>query len=680
MPGRNEGAPLPRRLLEFWRRRPAAGRGILLGVAVVVPAGLLIFLVVLLSLPSVTGLEELRSIQSVQLYDENDEPIPGSLRGQRIFIPLAKIPKTLRDAVIAVEDARFYSHFGVDPTGVARAIYQNLRHGRIVEGGSTITQQLARVLFLTSDRRLDRKISELVLALELEHRYSKDQILEMYLNRVYFGHGAYGVEAAAKTYFGKPVTELSLSEAALLAGIPRAPGLYSPFNYPDLALRRRTHVLNRMVETGVLKPAVAQWAETAGLRLVPPDRRTTGLYFVEFVREMLIEKYGEDMVFRGGLQVHTTLSPRLQRLAEQALLQGLKNLESRTLPVPASKRGIPSGAPEGAILTIEPGTGYIKAMVGGADFFRSEFNRAVTAKRQPGSAFKPFVYLAALEAGLTPATWIEDSPVSYKIGQNGKPWRPANYGGKYNGAITLQQGLEESVNVATVKLQEKIGIQRTIGLAHRLGIRSPLHEDLSLALGTSDLSLLELTGAYAALANQGVWISPTPIRYITDAQGKLLEMYVPQLQRAISRELAYVITHMLMGVVERGTGKTAKALGRPIAGKTGTTNDYSNAWFIGYTPSLVTGVWVGYDQPRSLGKEETGARAALPIWIRYMGKALANTPDENFPVPEGVVSVPVDLNASGTCARPVEMAFLQGTEPSNTCGDFLGVLRRLFHF
>lgn len=650
----------------------------LLGALGVGVSALWAFAVFPRSLPSVTELETIQPIQGSKLYDENDEPITEFQVERRIFISLAQIPKTLKDAVLAVEDSRFYSHFGVDPMGIARAIYQNFRHGRIVEGGSTITQQLAKVLFLTPDKSLDRKLKEAFLALQLERRYPKDRILEMYLNQVYFGHGAYGVEAAARTYFGKSVTELSVPESSLLAGLPRAPTSYSPFNHPDAARRRRTHVLNRMVEVGAIKPPEIRAAMAADLGLLPPERRrTTGQYFVEYVRGLLAEKYGEDMVFKGGLNVYTTLSSTMQVQAEQALREGLKTLGSRSVVASAKGRGrTDREQPEGAVVTIEPQTGYIKTMVGGSDFFRSEFNRAVQAKRQPGSAFKPFVYIAALEAGLTAATRIEDSPVSYPVGQDGKPWEPENYDGKFRGPTTLQQGLEESVNVVAVKLQEQIGLRRTIAVARRLGIQSPLYENLTLALGSSDLSLLELTSAFGALANQGLWVAPMPIRYVTDSQGKLLEENIPQGKEALSPELAYLITHMLKGVVERGTGVGAKVLRRPLAAKTGTTNDFSNAWFVGYTPMLVTGVWVGYDRPRSLGTDETGARVAVPIWVSYMSKLLVNMPVEDFPVPEGVVLVPVDLSPAGTCVRPVVMAFIRGTEPYLTCGPPVGAPER----
>src|SRR5574341_270038 len=607
----------------------AIGGLTLLTVSAVGVAALWAFTILPRSLPSVTALETLQPIQGTKIYDDNDEPLTELHVARRIFVPLAQIPQSLRDAVIATEDRRFYSHWGIDPIGIARAVVQNYRRGRIVEGGSTITQQLTKVLFLTPDKSLERKFKEAVLALELERRYPKDRILEMYLNQVYFGHGAYGVEAAARTYFGKSVSELNVREAALLAGLPRAPSSYSPFEHGEAAKRRRDLVLRRLVEYGALKDNAAKRLATSDLGLIPPERRrTTGQYFLDHVQQTLEAKYGADLVFKGGLNVYTTLSPSMQLAAEQALRDGLKALETRSSKARAGEH------PEGAVVTIEPQTGYVKAMVGGYDFFRSEFNRAVQAKRQPGSAFKPFIYVAALEAGLTPATRIDDAPVSYAVGPNGNPWKPENYDRKFRGSTTLQQAVEESVNVVTVKLQERVGIDRTVQVARRLGITSPLEMNLSLALGASDLSLLEITSAYSAFANRGVWMPPVTIRYVTDAQG---------------------------------TGQIAKALGRPVAAKTGTTNDYSNAWFIGFTPRLATGVWVGYDRPRSLGRDETGSRVAAPIWVAYMGRVLGGSAKDEFPMPDRVVTLLVDEDASGECVRPVPMAFLKGTAPAVSC-------------
>lgn len=648
-----------------WLRYTLVGLGLLtLFVAALVGVGALwAFTVVPRTLPSVTALENFEPLAGTKVYDENDELITELHMERRIFVPLAQIPPVLRDAVIATEDKRFYSHWGIDPVGIGRAIFQNYRRGRIVEGGSTVTQQLAKVLFLTPDRSLERKLKEAILAVEIERRYPKDRILEMYLNQVYFGHGAYGVEAAARTYFGKSVSEVTVKEAALLAGLPRAPSTYAPFEHPDAAKRRREVVLRRMVEFGTVREPDAKRLARSDLGLVPPERRrTTGQYFLEYVEQTLEAAYGADMVFKGGLHVYTTLNRSMQLSAEQVLRDGLKTLEARTV------KARPGEHPEGAIVTIEPQTGYVRAMVGGFDFMRSEFNRAVQARRQPGSAFKPFVFVAALEAGFTAASRMEDAPVSYPVGPGGQPWKPENYDRKYRGSTTLQQAIEESVNVVTVRLQERVGVNRTVQVARRLGIASPLAPNLSLALGSSDLSLLELTSAYGAFANQGVWVAPTVIRHVIDAQGKLLDEHAPQGKEAVSPEMAYVITHMLRGVVERGTGSAARSLGRPIAAKTGTTNDYSNAWFIGYTPRLATGVWVGYDRPRSLGREETGGRLAAPIWTAYMGRILGDSPKEDFPVPDRVVILPIDMDPSNECVRVVPMAFVRGTEPGATCG------------
>jgi len=626
------------------------------------------------SLPSVSQLESFEPSVGSKIYDENDEQITEFHVERRIFVSLSQMPPTLKEAVLATEDARFYSHFGVDPIGIARAIYQNFRRGRIVEGGSTITQQLAKVLFLTPDRSLDRKLKEAVLAVELERRYSKDRILEMYLNQIYFGHGAFGVEAAARTFFGKGVSELTPAECVLLAGLPKAPSTYSPFDHSEASVRRRSVVLARMVDAGMLKPAQAKQIAGATIGLVPPERRrTTGQYYLEYVQQYLEAQFGADLVFKGGLHVYTTLSPTLQLKAESSLRDGLRALETRRASS-AGKDAPPPERPEGALLAIEPQTGYIRAMVGGYDFFKSEFNRAVQARRQPGSAFKPFVYMAALEAGQTPASVVDDSPIQFPLA-GGKIWKPDNYDRKFRGPITYQQALEESINVAAIKVQERTGIRHTVDIARRLGVDSPLQENLSIALGTSDLTLLELTSAYGALANQGVWVKPTAIRYVLDAQHKLLEENVPQGRQALPADLAYVTLHMMKGTVLRGTGQAASALGRPVAAKTGTTNDYSNAWFIGFTPTLATGVWVGYDRPRSLGKDETGSRVAVPIWTTFMKEALAGKPVEDFPVPEGVVVMPVDLSLSGGCARPVPMAFLAGTEPKSGCGPARGTVK-----
>jgi penicillin-binding protein 1A len=584
-------------------------------------------------LPPAKALEEHAPSLGTKIYGSDDQFLTEFQAERRIFVPLQQIPLVLRNAVIAVEDARFYSHFGVDLKGILRAAYANFRRGRVVEGGSTITQQLAKVLFLTPDRSLSRKVKEALLALELEKRYSKDRLLELYLNQIYMGHGSYGVEAAARMYFGKSVQHLALPEAALLAALPRSPGNYSPFERPEVAQRRRAVVLARMLEQGYISDVESRQANRAALGLVPPDRRRgSGQYFLEHLQQTLEAKYGGDVLYKAGLSVYTTLDPALQRVAEQAVRDGLAALQERQAARPGAKDPAATtarpAAPEGAALVMEAQTGYVRALVGGSDFARSEFNRALNARRQPGSAFKPFVYLAALEAGRSPADVLEDVPVRYVSA--GKVWAPENYDGKFRGPVSLHQALEESINVPTIRLLEEIGVPRVIDAARRAGIRSPLPQDLTLALGSGDVTLLELTAAYATLANQGVRMEPIFVRYVTDAQGRLLEENIPEGREAVDPGIARTLTHMLRGVIQRGTGIGARVLGRPLAGKTGTTNDFSNAWFVGYTPSIVGAVWLGYDLPRSLGHDETGARAALPVWLAIMRAALRDQPVEEF--------------------------------------------------
>jgi penicillin-binding protein 1A len=420
-----------------------------------------------------------------------------------------------------------------------------------------------------------------------------------------------------------------VAEAALLAALPRSPGNYSPFEHPETAKRRRSVVLARMVELGYLGEADAKKANRAPLGLVTPERRRgSGQYYLEYLQQGLEAKYGSDVLYKSGLSVYTTLNPLVQRAAEQALREGLHALGTRQAKRVAGKGAPVSPDPEGAVVVLEVETGYIKALVGGSDFARSEFNRAILARRQPGSAFKPFVYLAALEAGRTPTDVLDDSPVRYTSG--GKTWAPENYDNQFRGPVTLQQALEESINIPTIRLLEELGVGTVIDAARRAGIQSPLPADLTLALGSGDVTLLELTAAYGTFANRGVRMEPIAVRHVTDGQGRLVEENIPQGREVLDAQLTQVLTEMLRGVVERGTGTAARVLGVPIAGKTGTTNDFSNAWFLGYTPTIVAGVWVGHDRLRTLGPDETGARAALPIWIGVMREVLRTRPAEEF--------------------------------------------------
>ncbi len=575
------------------------------------------------------------------LYDDEGLAFASVVPEYRIFVPLSKIPMVLRQAIIAAEDARFYQHGAVDLRGIARATIKNLMAAQIKEGGSTITQQLAKTLFLSHARTIERKVRELELAWDIEQRYSKDQILEMYLNSIYFGHGAYGVEAAARTYFSKSVTELSLPEAALLAGLPRAPGRYSPLIDSARAKARRQYVLDRMVATGVLRKGQAQRAGRAPIQVHPLfQSKARAPWFVDYVRQQLDSRLGAVLVRQGGLKIYTTLNLSMQRAALASVRLGIAAVTSRQAR-PANGRDAPV---EGALIALDPRTGEIKAMVGGSDYGRSQYNRTVQARRQPGSAFKPFVYAAAFERGLTSATLIEDAPIEFRIERDGRmeTWSPENVDRRYRGPVTLRMALEESINVPTVRLIQEVGVDPVIGLARRLGITSELRREYALALGVSEVSLLELTSAYQPFANRGMLSPPVAIRRVVGPGHAILEEHSPVEQRVLSEELAFLVTSIMEGVVERGTGKAARRVGRPVAAKTGTSQAAEDLWFIGYTPSLVAAVWLGYDQRRSLGSHETAGKLAAPIWVDFMKQSLGGKPVEAFVPPEGVIQVSVN--------------------------------------
>ncbi|HEY7678460.1 MAG TPA: PBP1A family penicillin-binding protein [Candidatus Methylomirabilis sp.] len=600
------------------------------------------------------------------LYADGGEPF-AVLGDFRVFVPLARIPKTLRDAVVAVEDARFFQHGAVDLQGMARAALRNLTAGRITEGGSTITQQLAKTLFLTNERTLSRKMKEVQLARELERRYSKEKILEMYLNAVYFGDGAYGVEAAARTFFSKGVADLTLAEAALLAGLPKAPSRSSPIAYPQRAKARRDHVLARMAEAKMLSPARARAAQREPVRTKPfLAARGIAPHFADHVQKQLEAELGPAAVARGGLRVSTTLNLRLQRAATEALRNGVRAAQASGASGAAKARGKGGKAApgiegaggdglEGALVALDPRSGEIQAMVGGLNYGRSQFNRAVQSRRQPGSAFKPFVYAAALEAGLPLTTRLDDVPVTYPAGWGRRhgTWSPENYDRRFRGRVTMREALEESINVPTVRLLDTVGVDTVLDVASRMGIAGPLRRDLTLALGTSEVTLLELASAYAVIANRGLRVPPTAVRQVAGAGGEVRPGRRPETERVLSEEVAFLLTSLLQGVIERGTGRRAQALGRPAAGKTGTSQDATDLWFVGFTPSLVGGVWVGYDAPRSLGSHETGGRAAVPIWTDFMARALRGTEPIPFQQPDGIYTALVNRR-TGEAAPPGE--------------------------
>jgi len=726
------------------------------------------------------------------VYSEDDEIVGKFLMDNRIPVSYEQIPKPLVKAIIAAEDAEFFQHKGVDYKGILRAMFKNLLAGKIVQGGSTITQQMTKTFFLTPKRSLLRKLREVAYASGLERDLTKEEILTLYLNNIYLGNGAYGVEAASESYFNKRLDQLNLAEMAMMAGLVKAPSRYSPINSLRRARDRQAYVLTRMVELKF----ISQEEKEKALRIPPKIQSKESAYFskapyfTELIRHRVERKYGKGKLYQEGLRIYTTLDLSLQRAAQRSVETGLRGLDKRegfrgplrtvsskevkellnknkgslsplpqkesfegvVLSIDASKKhytvwvedrkGIlpfsemswaltikPSSSykpkkvktpgdllnpgdvvyvrlkespkkdsppiltleqdplVQGALLCLDPKTGYIRAMVGGRDFSESQFNRAIFSRRQPGSAFKPIIYAAALEKGYTPSTILMDSPVEYSDPDGGTYWAPKNYDQDFMGPITFRNALAHSRNVVTVKILDDIGVGYALKFIKRMGIESPIKRDLSIALGTSGVSMPELTSAFAVFANGGERVTPIFIKKIVTMRGEVLEENIPYVEmeekedeeetpqtpspvskeQVISPQNAFIMTHLLQGVVQHGTGQRAKALGRPVAGKTGTSSDYSDAWFVGYTPSLLAGVWVGFDDKTSLGKGESGARAALPIWISFMDQALRNTPIETPKPPEGIVLVKVNLEtglpSNGDSPDTIVEAFTDSSIP-----------------
>jgi penicillin-binding protein 1A len=620
----------------------------------VAACGLLIGAAVAISthLPPVDTLYSLPS-EATRIYAADGQLVASLYQENRDSIPLSQVPRTLQRAVIDTEDADFYSNRGISVRGILRATFRNLLEKGYAEGGSTITQQLARNLFLTSEKSITRKIAEILLAIKIERRLTKDEILERYLNQVYFGQGAYGVETAAEVYFGRPARDLTLPQSALLAGMIRAPSYYSPYEHPARARRREADVLQRMVDVGDLAPK--QMADALNVPLHLAERSDAGLigirapYFVSYILPTLLQRYGEDVLYKGGLRIYTTLDLRLQALADAALKQGIDEALRQHLAVH-----------QGAIVMIDPRTGYIRAMVGGYDFRTSQFNRAWQAHRQPGSAFKPFTYTVAIMRGIPPTRLLLDAPIEFTL-PGGKVWKPQNYDQKWHGLVTVRYALENSINVASIRLEEEVGPKAIVELAHRMGIQSPLQANLSLTLGSSDVTLLELTSAYGAFAAGGIRTVPMAITKVTDYHGKVLEESLPQRIIVLSPEVAYVMTDLLKGNVLRGTG-TAANIGRPQAGKTGTTDDFRDAWYIGYTPYLLTGVWVGNDDNSPMNHVPGGSVPAK-IWASLMKQATQSQPPDDWPQPPGVVQQTLCDGANSDCRGPHAEVFIKGTEP-----------------
>ncbi len=697
-------------------------------------------------LPDVRVLKDFSPSLITRVFSNTDELIAEFYVEKRILVPMEDIPLRLKQATLAVEDSNFYYHFGIDPKAILRAMRTNFQAGRVVEGGSTITQQLTKTLLLTSDRTLVRKIKEAILALRIELIFSKDQILEMYLNQIYYGHGAYGVEAAARTYFGKTVKDLTIAECAMIASLPKAPNNYSPYRYPKKARKRRDHVIRRMAHLNFIKTSEEKEALQSDFQL----GEVTGMlnrapYFVEHIRQFLIEKYGAKKLYHSGLMVYSTLDITLQEEAQKAIQENLRITDKRfgyrgplgrmnpslsinqlqaqlrkyngweedegpkegdiiqgmvmerdknsAFILTGAQEGIlelkdmdwarnpnpkidgrwaringvdkalntgdralfkvlgtrPSDLKmalaleqepevEGALISLAPETGHIKAMVGGFDFSKSQFNRSVQAVRQPGSVFKPIIYAAALQEGYNASSIIVDSPIIFKEKDHAfDKWKPVNFEETFYGPTPLRTALAHSRNIVTVKILQQIGISKAIQVARDLGITQHLANNLSIALGSSGVTLLELVSAYSAFSNKGSRIEPTAIRHIKNSNGEILYSAQPKIDQPISEATAYTITSLLQSVVQDGTAKKIKVLKRPAAGKTGTTNNYVDAWFMGYTPELLTGVWVGKDEDTSMGVNETGSRTAIPVWLQFMTAALKGKPVLNFPETDQIV-------------------------------------------
>jgi penicillin-binding protein 1A len=621
------------------------------------------------NLPTVQSLKEYKPSVVTLVYSEDNKVIGEFFIERRYTVPISQIPPLLIQAFVAAEDAHFFEHKGIDYISILRAAFKNIERMEIAQGGSTITQQIIKSLLLTPQKSFSRKIKEAVLAHRIEKSLTKNEILNLYLNQIYLGHGAYGVEAAAKTYFGKTVKDLNLAEIALIAGLPKAPATYSPFRYADRAKARQLYVLDRMVERGYITPEDAEKANKTIIHLMPNEGRfqMEAPYFTEYIRKYVIEKYGDEKLYRGGLKIYTELNLSMQKAAEKACKQGIEEFEQREGY--KQKKG---SSVQVALLCMDVHTGSIRALVGGRDFSQNEFNRAIQSRRQPGSAFKPIIYAAALDKGFTPASLINDSPVTYSSGVKGEPWRPENYDGEYHGLTTLRKALTNSVNVVTVKILDRIGVNYVINYARNLGVKSPLASDLTLALGSSGVSLLELVRAYATFPSQGVLMEPVFITKIVDRDGVVLEESRPRMIQVITPQTAYLMTSILQSVVEEGTGKKVSALHYPCAGKTGTTNEFRDAWFIGFTPDLIAGVWIGFDDRRPLGRGETGAQAASPIWLYFMQRVVEGMPVKFFSIPEGIVFMKVDARTGGPATSSTKEAvfecFKEGTVPIGTSG------------
>ncbi len=667
-------------------------------------------------IPPIHTLEDYTPSLTTRVHDAKGTVVAELSIEKRALLPLSKIPVDLQNAVIAVEDDAFFKHWGISPKGIIRSTIRNLLARRVVQGASTITQQLAKQIFLKPERKLSRKVREVLLALQIERNFSKPEILQLYLNQVYFGEGAYGAQAAARNYFGKEVSEMTLADCALLAGLIRAPRANSPFFKPENARKRRSVVLARMLDEKLITKAEAEAANAQPIPLTKPIAfDSQAPYFVEHVRRKLEQKYGTAAVWRGGLKIYTTLDLEMQKKAEEVMEKSLSEFDVKAQaehekkikeyeklaaagePLPVDFSTAPLAKIQGAFVVIDIKTGAVRAMIGGRD---SHFNRVTQAKRQPGSTFKPFVWAAALGSGMTAASMVDDTPLAYYF--DGRDWRllegatdqysinlatqpfaaspdfkiwvPGNYDGKFMGRVTLRKALANSRNISSINLINQVGPPLVVELAKRSGIRSELEPVPALGLGASDVTPLEITSAFGTFANGGISVTPYTVERAEDATGKVLEGHVPSDREAMTPQLAYLVVNLMKGVVQAGTGSHARRLGRPLAGKTGTSNDNRDLWFIGMTPDIVAGAWMGYDNFSSLGRKDwTGGSTVVPWWTAIMEEILKDYPKRDFPAPSGIAFTAIDkeqgLLYQPACPKGNKLleAFAQGTEPSEYC-------------
>ncbi len=664
---------------------------------------------ILLGLPSILMLEDYTPSITTRVFDINQQLISEFSIEKRALIPLNKIPVDMQNAVIAMEDNRFFKHWGVSPKGMMRAALNDILHRKAAQGGSTITQQLSKLIFLKPEKTISRKIREILLALQIERNFSKPEILQLYLNQIYFGSGVYGVQSAGKLYFGKEVADLTLSECALLAGLLPAPETYSPFAHPDRAKFRRSLVLRRMYEEGYITREEMRQSNT---ETIPQSKSfvtsAKAAYFIEYIRQILEPKYGFNALWKGGLNIYTTLDLNIQTAAETIMEQNLAVAEAEAAKERARKNEMTppdeidtathTWRLQGSFVLLDIKTGGIRAMIGGRDYKETQFNRTTQASRQPGSTFKPFVWMAALMNGYTAASIVQDAPVAYYY--DGRDWRllegatdqysidaaiqpfagnkdfkiwvPNNFDAKFMGPITLRKGLSLSRNMASIYLVDKIGASLVVETAKKAGITKQLEAVPSIGLGTAVVSPLEMANAFATFANSGIHTEPCSVLKITDAQGKILEEYISSEKEEFSPQYSYLIVNLMKGVVENGTARYARKLRRPIAGKTGTTQENRDLWFIGMTPDVAAAAWMGYDDSASLGgKDWTGGSTVLPWWTAIMEEALKDQPVRDFPIPEGILFANIDATtgklALPTCKNRILEAFIKGTEPKEFC-------------